>query len=152
MNQPQWAPAYRSALVWDAHGARIVDDLTGDVAGAAGVSQNLRLIASPGRSVWKENGRRWSEAALAQDREGRLLLLHTRAGLSMAELNARLLALPLGIVRAMHLEGGPEASLAVCAPGLRLERVGSFETGFAGDDNLEAWPLPNVLAFGERAP
>lgn len=149
-NQALWRDDYRSALVWEPGGARIVDDLKADRPEATGISQNLRLIAGPGRSVWTENGRRWSEAALAQDEQGRLLLLHTRAAFSMAELNRRLLAMPLGVTHAMHLEGGPEASLAICALGHRLERMGSFETGFAEDNNVESWPLPNALAFGRQ--
>jgi hypothetical protein len=152
LNSATWREDYRSTLVWEVGRAQLVDDVPSPDAfpAASGLTQNLRLIAAPGRSVWKENGRRWSEAALAQDTQGRLLLLHTRAAFSMAELNKRLLALPLQITRAMHLEGGPEASLAVCTPGFELERVGSFETGFFDDDNVEAWPLPNVLAIGAR--
>ena len=46
------------------------------------------------------------------------------------ELNAMLLALPLGVVAAMHLEGGPEASLSIHAPGIDLDLAGSYETGF----------------------
>jgi hypothetical protein len=152
LNSAAWRDDYRSTLVWEVGRAQLVDDVPSPDAfpTASVLTQNLRLIAAPGKNVWKENGRRWSEAALAQDTQGRLLLLHTRAAFSMAELNQRLLALPLQITRAMHLEGGPEASLAVCASGFELERVGSFETGFFDDDNLEAWPLPNVLAIGAR--
>ncbi|MBI5511672.1 MAG: phosphodiester glycosidase family protein [Deltaproteobacteria bacterium] len=113
------------------------------------VSQNLRLIRGEGRGAWKENGRRWSEAAVAQDRQGRLLLLFTRTPFSMAELNLRLLHSPLDIVRAMHVEGGPEASLSVRGDGISLDLAGSFATGFTdNDDNAGQWPLPNVLGVG----
>jgi hypothetical protein len=51
----------------------------------------------------------------------------------------------------MYVEGGPEASLYVAAGKERLERVGSFETGFReADDNAAFWPIPNVLAFKAR--
>jgi hypothetical protein len=64
----------------------------------------------------------------------------------MWELNRLLLALPLGIVRAMHLEGGPEASLSIHAGGVDLDLCGSFETGFVPDDsNRVQWALPAVL-------
>lgn len=117
----------------------------------AGVSQNLRLIRAPGQNVWKNGARRWSEAAIATDDRGRLLLLFTRAPYSMPELNAMLLELPLGITRAQHLEGGPEASLSIRAPGVKLDLAGSFETGFfASDANQTQWPLPSVFVVASR--
>jgi hypothetical protein len=55
----------------------------------------------------------------------------------MRELNARLLALPLGIVRAMHAEGGSEASLSIRGPDLRVD--------LSGSGGGTQWPIPNVL-------
>jgi phosphodiester glycosidase len=110
------------------------------------VVQNLRLIRGDRRGVWAPSHRRWSEAALAIDRQGTLLFLFSRAPLTMAEFNRAALLLPLGIVRAMHLEGGPEASLSIHAGGLDVDLCGSYETGFQEDDqNSEQWPIPNVL-------
>lgn len=110
------------------------------------VIQNLRLIAGNRRNVWAPNARRWSEAALAIDSRGRLLFLFSRAPFSMRDFNARILALPLDITRAMHLEGGPEASLSIHVPGVDLDLCGSFETGFREDDaNAQQWAIPNVL-------
>jgi len=110
------------------------------------VVQNLRLIASPGRNVWSKNEKKWSEAALAADAKGRLLFVFSRAPYTMRDFNQMLLKLPLGITRAMHVEGGPEASLSIHVPGLDLDLCGSYETGFLPDDsNREQWPLPNVL-------
>lgn len=119
------------------------------------VVQNLRLIKQTGsrkpRGVWSPQPRRWSEAAVAFDRRGRLLFLFARAPLSMNELSELLLSLPLGIVRAMHMEGGPEASLSIHAGGVSLDLCGSFETGFVPDDsNSEQWPIPNVLGVARR--
>jgi len=108
--------------------------------------QNLRLIAANRRNVWAPSARRWSEAALALDGSGRLLFLFSRAPYSMRDFNAMLLALPLNVTRAMHLEGGPEASLSIHVRGFDLDLCGSFETGFREDDgNAQQWPIPNVL-------
>ena len=64
----------------------------------------------------------------------------------MRDFNRLLLALPLDIQQAMHLEGGPEASLSIHVPGLDLDLCGSYETGFLEDEsNREQWPLPNVI-------
>lgn len=110
------------------------------------VIQNLRLIRSPGRNCWGASAKRWSEAAIARDGAGRLLFLFARCPLSMDEFNRALLKLPLEVVQAMHVEGGPEASLSIHAAGVDLDLCGSYETGFHEDDsNAEQWPLPNVL-------
>src|SRR5918992_1385127 len=116
------------------------------------VVQNLRLIAKNRRNVWSPGVKRWSEAALAVDSRGRLLFLFSRAPHAMRDFNAMLLSLPLDVVAAMHLEGGPEASLSVHAPGVDLDLSGSFETGFFPDDsNNRQWPIPNVLGVIREA-
>ena len=115
-----------------------------------GRAQNLRLIAAPGRNKWTRNDRAWSEAALAMDRGGRVLIVFAREPHQMVDFNARILA-QLDVVSAQHLEGGPEASLSIRAPQLRLDRAGSFETGFFDDSNTEQWPLPNVIVLRARA-
>jgi hypothetical protein len=97
------------------------------------VVQNLRLIAGGRQDVWATSEKKWSEAALAVDG-------------TMRDFNQLLLRLPLDVQQAMHLEGGPEASLSIHAPGIDLDLSGSYETGFLEDDsNREQWPLPNVI-------
>jgi hypothetical protein len=153
VNQAAWND-YRSALVFGpkeagATPARLFDLDGGHQAADAyrSVVQNLRLIKAPGQNVWKPNGRAWSEAAVAQDSQGRILFLFSRAGYEMATWNRRVLALPLGVGAAMHVEGGPEASLSLCTATPALHLAGSFETGFnANDDNVAQWRIPNVLA------
>ena len=117
----------------------------------ASLAQNLRLIARPGVAKWEPSPKRWSEAALAEDGEGRALFVFCRAPLSMHELNARLLALPLGIVAAQHLEGGAEAQLHVRVGDVRLDLTGSHETSFNESDLTGvAWPIPNVIGVRAR--
>ena len=151
VNSSRWARDYRSVLVLDPRKlglprAAIHDAGDGDWDEYGSVVQNLRLIRAPGVSVWAENGRRWSEAAVAMDRDGAILFLFSRSPYSMCELNRILLALPLGILRAMHVEGGPEASLSVRGGGIDLDLSGSYETSFTENDaNQRQWPLPNVL-------
>jgi hypothetical protein len=79
------------------------------------------------------------------------LFLFSRTPYSMADFNRRLLALPLGVQRAMHVEGGPEASLSIHAAGVDEDHFGSYETGFVDDDsNAAAWAIPNVLGVAAR--
>ena len=75
------------------------------------VVQNLRLIKRPGRNRWSPQPKRWSEAALGEDGQGRILFIFCRTGYSMHDFNRILLSLPIGLVCAQHLEGGPEAQL-----------------------------------------
>lgn len=114
------------------------------------VVQNLRLIAKPGENRWQPQPKRWSEACLGEDAQGRMLWIFSRAARSMHDLNELLLSLPLDLVAAQHLEGGPEAQLWVSPT--RLQEVGSFETGFSEHDlNRSPWRVPNVLGIRPRA-
>jgi hypothetical protein len=115
------------------------------------VVQNLRLIKRPRENRWSPQDKRWSEAALGEDAQGRILFIFCRSPFSMHELNEQLLALDLGLVAAQHLEGGPEAQLYLAVEGFELELIGSFETDFLeSEDNLRAWPVPNVLGIRPR--
>ena len=144
MNQRAWSNDYQSVLAWSPSSAALpaftVIDL--DQAGAketlgqyACAVQNLRLIRAPGESVWRAPPKKWAESALALDRHGRLLLVFAKAPLSMDVFIDRLLKSDLEIVRAMHLDGGPEASLSLQSGRLQLDFT-------AGDEPVA---LPNVL-------
>jgi hypothetical protein len=159
VNNAHWSE-YKSALAFgprraDLATAAMIDlDAPGarDGLGDYGtVIQNLRLIRAPGHSVWGKQERRWSEAAVAADKTGRILFIFSRRPYAMQELNEKLLALPLGITAAMHVEGGPEASLSIHAGGVDLDLNGSYETGFNENDGERAqWPIPNLLAVARR--
>ncbi len=123
----------------------------GMLASYGSLIQNLRLIARPGRNVWTASERSWSEAALGEDRSGRILMIFTRSPFAMHELNRILLALPINLVCAQHLEGGPEAQLYIHAGDFEREFSGSWETSFREDDqNARAWAIPNVLGIAPR--
>jgi len=155
INNAGWVSAYKSALGFGpkpglAPAALIVDlDEDGSqeqLAGYRTVVQNLRLIKSPGRNVWSKQEKRWSEAAIGIDGKGRVLFLFSREPFTMWEFNRMLLSIPLDLKRAMHAEGGPEASLSVHAGGVDLDLSGSYETGFnENNGNLARWAIPNVL-------
>jgi hypothetical protein len=115
------------------------------------ILQNLRLVKRPGRNRWAQDERTWSEAALGEDSRGRILFIFCRSPYSMHDLNGVLASLPIDLVCAQHLEGGPEAQLYVKTDAFELEEVGSYETGFSpGDGNSTAWPVPNVLGIAGR--
>jgi hypothetical protein len=151
----RWPASYQSILLLGPRRSNLPAATIRDARAGAGpaefedystVIQNLRLIRGPGVNVWPQSARRWSEAAIAEDRDGRILFLFSRSPFTMHDFNAMLLGHSLGIVRAMHAEGGPEASLSVHGPGIDLDLAGSYETGFnESDANPVQWRLPNVL-------
>jgi Phosphodiester glycosidase len=112
------------------------------------VVQNLRLIKRPGENRWSPQERRWSEAALGEDRAGRALFLFSRSPVTMHEWNDALLAAGIDLVAAQHLEGGHKAQLFVDAGEVEVERFGEFE---GGQGNVAAWPVPNVIGVKRRA-
>lgn len=113
--------------------------------------QNLRLIKRPGQNRWGTQSTRWSEAALGEDGQGRILFIFSRSPYSMRDLNRILLNLPIDLVAAQHLEGGPEAQLYINHGDWLYEAVGSYETDFfESDENIHAWPIPNVLGIVKR--
>jgi hypothetical protein len=70
----------------------------------------------------------------------------------MHDLNGILLSLPIDLVAAQHLEGGPEAQLVVRIGDTDLEFSGSYETGFVSDDaNSRLWAIPNVIGVRRRS-
>jgi hypothetical protein len=154
VNNGRWN-AYRSALALNPKDAskppllwRDLDQAssTPDLKNYGLVVQNLRLIAGDRKNVWAASDKRWSEAAIAADSHYRLLFLFTRTPHTMRDFNDLILGLPLDITRAMHVEGGPEASLSIHTAAVSLDLCGSYETGFRLDDsNQEQWPIPNVL-------
>ena len=149
LNQVKWNE-YKSAFAFSPGKAEVIDlDSANGKQRAMShqtLMQNLRLISAARGNVWPANQRRWSEVALAGDDKGRILIVFSRSPLTMKEFNEKLLALGLGVTRAMHLEGGPEASLTIRSEKVNLDLCGSYETGFnENDNNKQQWPIPNVI-------
>jgi len=116
------------------------------------VVQNLRLIGKPGRNRWSPSHRRWSEACLAEDSRGRMLWILCRQPLDMHAFNEMLLRLPLDLVAAQHLEGGPQAQLWIDSAHLDQVSPGPpSESSIDNDDNALTWPIPNVLGIRRRS-
>jgi hypothetical protein len=104
------------------------------------VVQNLRLIKRPGENRWQPADDQWREAALAEDGQGRALLVYCRTAWSMHAFNEILLKLPLDVVAAQHLEGRSQARIWVDHPAYE-EGPEAFAPGPA---------LPNVLGVARR--
>ena len=116
------------------------------------VVQSIRMISCKGRNVWSPQPQRWSTALIAQDRQGRILFIHARPALSTHRLIRMLQTLPLDIMRAMYVEGGPQAQLYIDSTGGRFHFTGLPAPGL---DNVKfgklAWPVPNVIGISRRS-
>ncbi len=113
--------------------------------------QGIRMVALDGRNVWTAQDAKFSVAAVGIDREGDVLLIHSRAQRAPHDLVEALLSLPVNLKNAMYLEGGPIAQLFVRAGGAEFEFTGAFDSAFGGDDEpTAAQPIPNVLGIARR--
>jgi hypothetical protein len=109
------------------------------------VIQNLRLRKGNGTNVWGRSQKKWSEAAVGIDNDGRILFLFSRSELTMTEFNNMVNSIGLGVIKMMHVEGGPLASLSIRAKNIALDLGGYDSTISSITDTLAQWPIPNII-------
>ncbi len=107
--------------------------------------QSIRMISCDRRNVWAPSDRRYSAAAIGVDAKGRVLFFHSRTPWPVHDLVKALLELPIDLVRAMYVEGGPEAQLFARGGGREVERTGLIARAPRAGDVGRAWPVPNVV-------
>ena len=156
----RWSSKYKSVLAFDPKKtglptAIIVDLEEPDAMKKLGdynaVVQNLRLIKGNGINVWEKSEKKWSEAAVGMDNQGRILFLFCALPYPMWEFNEAVKSLGLGVTRLMHMEGGPTASLSIRSREVNVDLAGSYETTVEADDtSSELSPLPNVIGVQTR--
>lgn len=160
LNNPRIHKTYTSAFAFnpkkaDLPAAMIFDTDTKDmkeiIAEYHTVVQNLRLIKRPGLVRWAQQGKRWSEAALGQDKDGNILFIFSESPYTMHEFSNILLSLPIRLECAMHLEGGSAASFYLRHNGVELKRAGRHEIAsiISGADN-DLLPIPNVIGITKK--
>jgi hypothetical protein len=114
--------------------------------------QSIRMLSCSRQNVWQQHHRKSSAAAVGIDGAGRVIFVHSRIPSTIHDLIDALTQLPLDLTGLMYAEGGPEAQLYVRGQDRDFEFVGTFEGDTAGiDDELGAWPVPNVLGIVRRA-
>lgn len=108
--------------------------------------QSFRMLTCRGGTTFKKSEKRFSIAALAIDRRGRLIFVIAAAPYSTWEFSRILRRLRLGIRRAMYLEGGRDAQLYVRAGGKEVEVLGKCGRFFGCTSGTPtARAVPNVL-------
>ena len=127
------------------------EDFDSVTARYGSVIQNIRMINRARENRWSVQPKKWSEVALGEDDQGRALFIFCRSPYPMHDLNRILLSLPIGLVCAQHLEGGPPASLYLQWDDEEVNLVGSFETVLTeNDDNELEWPIPNIIGVVKK--
>lgn len=117
------------------------------------VVSSYRLLDCESHAIGWVDPDRYSAAAIGMDREGRLVLAHSRTPYRMRELSEMLASSELGLAQMVFVEGGPEATLIVEAGGLHVREVGlrrDLPPGIEGDEST-LWSLPNIVGI-ERVP
>jgi hypothetical protein len=156
----RWNNQYKSVLAFDPKRdtippAILIDldepDAMNNLADYTAVVQNLRLLKADAVNVWAKQDKKWSETAVGIDRDGRVLFLFCRSPLTMWDFNEIIKSLGLGVMRMMHVEGGPVASLSIRTPSIDIDLAGSYETKIQEDNmNRGQWPIPNVIGVQTR--
>ena len=111
-----------------------------------------RLLDCAGRPIAWIDPDRYSAAAIAMDRQGRLVLIHSRTPYRMSELAQMLAAPALDLTQAFFVEGGPEATLIIDAGDLHVREVGlrrDLPDGVEPERDA-LYELPNVLGLRPR--
>ncbi|HXA02646.1 MAG TPA: phosphodiester glycosidase family protein [Cytophagaceae bacterium] len=160
INNPNLNPAYKSIFAFNPKDsslpkAHIIDlsceNWTVKKEQYGSFSQSLRMIDCNGKNTWQLQEKKWSMVLLGEDKSGNILFIFVRSPYKVFDYINILQSLPIALTRLMYLEGGPEASFYVNHPKLKLEKMGSYETGFVENDNNDHfWEIPNVIGIRRK--
>jgi hypothetical protein len=113
--------------------------------------QSIRMISCKGKNVWRQQPQKWSTAAIAMDRQDKILFIHVSSPFSTHDLINILQQLALNISRAMYCEGGPQSQLYIRHGKKEYNFFGGFDINLNENINNPAfWPIPNVIGITLR--
>ncbi|HSI06674.1 MAG: phosphodiester glycosidase family protein [Myxococcota bacterium] len=112
------------------------------------VVQSMMLIDEESQVRVRDTDKTACRTVVAQDDKGRLLILVSEGAITLGDLARWLGESNLGIARAMNLDGGIEAQIAISTPELKLALYGQYGTGTNVFENVGPvrFPLPAVIA------
>ena len=150
--KPQWKGLLVSDPVEGGAFAGVIDleHASADIAeGYRNAVQSMMLLDETAQVRVRDTDKTACRTVVAQDKDGRMLILVSEGAITLADL-ARWVGdeKSLGIVRAMNLDGGIEAQIAISTPELKLALYGQYGTGtnvFEGVGPVR-FPLPAVIA------
>ena len=148
-------PRFRAALVADPVGggtaAKVLDleqsPLRGTRPRWREVAQSFMLFDARGELRVRKSDQVANRTVVAEDRNGRLVVVVSEGGYTLWEFAELLQRSPLGLSHAMSMDGGHEAGLCVESGSFRYASLGRWK----GDDDPDgAVPLPAVIAVTRR--
>ena len=112
------------------------------------VMQSFMLLDRSGRIRVRDTANLAARAAVAEDREGRLILLMTPAAISLYDLALVLKSPSLGLVKALNLDGGFESQFLWRRDGETFQVTGQYSLSPGRAVHLPGYhpALPAVLA------
>jgi hypothetical protein len=114
--------------------------------------QSFMLLDRGGRKRVRRSDWHASRSAIATDRKGRLLLLHTEGAWTLWDLADWMARSDLDVREAMSMDGGFEAQMCVRAGGFEHVSFGGWHVDDRGDHSLPGLrvKLPAVVALFPR--
>ena len=117
------------------------------------VVQSMMLIDEESQVRVRDTDKTACRTVVAQDDKGRLLILVSEGAITLGDLARWLGESELHIARAMNLDGGIEAQIAISTPELKLALYGQYGTGSNVFESVGPvrFPLPAVIAVKAAA-
>ncbi len=112
------------------------------------VIQSMMLIDEQAQVRVRQSDLAACRTVVAQDRDGRMLIIATEGAVTLFDLAQWLPHSGLRVVRAMNLDGGIESQLAVRTQELNLTLYGQYGTGSHVFEarHMARYPIPAVIA------
>jgi hypothetical protein len=111
------------------------------------VAQSFMLFDRSGTLRVRHTDQVANRTAVAEDRDGRLLVITTEGGYTLFDFATLLKKAPLRITHAMSMDGGQEAELCVKTRSFRYASFGRWDDEHPVDAPGALVPLPAVIAI-----
>lgn len=111
------------------------------------VAQSYMLFDERGGVRVRRSDRIANRTVVAEDADGRLLVIVSEGGYTLADFAELLRRSPLRLTHAMSMDGGLEAELVVDTPVLRYASFGDWRRGAANTSPGATVPLPAVITL-----
>src|SRR5438552_2902230 len=110
------------------------------------IAQSFMLFDRTGTLRIRRTSQTANRTVVAEDRDGRLLVITTEGAYTLHEFASLLRAWPLRITQAMSMDGGEEAMLCVKVGRFRYASFGRWDGEPDSDGKSDRAPLPAVIA------
>lgn len=114
-------------------------------------AQGLRMIDCNGFPMNWKKPQSCSMLVVCSDDLGNIFYIFTRSPYTHNQMIHFMGSFPFRLSNAIYMEGGPQTSLFIKVGDRTIAKVGSYVSQtFPNDDNMEFWPLPNVIGVKVR--